>query len=206
MLGTVDIKVRPIKFAYLVDPNSTKQTREAIRLSSTLWGGSSFPIIPLYRGMPSTWREKPFKAPRAKNVILGYIEAFDPDILVQFSKDIPAFITKGGLKIIKPEDIWLNLDKESDLSPKFGLGIFELLNDIFEEHFKYKAKYPVKVVIPKLPRQFSLFWASLFGELPPEITSMLEEDYFEPLEIQVIDIQLEKLAKLWQMIFFFLEG
>ncbi len=36
MLGTVDIKLRPLRFAFLVEPGSAeeKQAREAIRLAS----------------------------------------------------------------------------------------------------------------------------------------------------------------------------
>jgi hypothetical protein len=33
MLGTANIKVRPIKLALMVDPNSALQVREAIRLA-----------------------------------------------------------------------------------------------------------------------------------------------------------------------------
>lgn len=203
MFGSVDIKVRPVKLAYLVDPNNVKHVREAIRLSSTLWGGVYFPIIPLYKRMPSTWKEKHFKAPLPKDVILGYIEAFDPDILVQFSKDVSAFIPETGLKIIKPEEIWQSLNEENHLIPKFGLGIFELLNDIFKEYFKYKAKYPIKIIIPKISHQFSLFWASLFGEIPSKIVSVIEKNYFEPLEIQTIDFQLNKLMEVMSRSVFF---
>jgi hypothetical protein len=32
--------------------------------------------------MPKTWREPPFKTPEAKKVMLGYLEAFDPDVFV----------------------------------------------------------------------------------------------------------------------------
>src|ERR1700674_3477235 len=103
MFGTIDVKTRPIRLAYLVDPNNTKQVREAIRLSSTLWGGSYFPIVPLYKIMPATWKDGPLKAPAAKNVILGYLEAFDPDILVQLSKEVPAYITKLAIEVVKPE-------------------------------------------------------------------------------------------------------
>jgi hypothetical protein len=39
MLGSVNIKVRPVRLAYLVHPNNAKQTREAILLNSTLLGG-----------------------------------------------------------------------------------------------------------------------------------------------------------------------
>src|SRR6266849_202706 len=173
MFGNVDIKVRPIKLAYLVDPNNEGQVREAIRLSSTLWGGVYFPIIPLHKRMPTTSREKPLKAPEAKKVILGYLDAFDPDILVQFSKNVPEFVTKTGLEIIQPTEIWSGLTQDRNLSPKIGKGIFEILNDVFEKHFRYKAKYPVKVVIPRIPAQSSLLWASLFGEIPPTVLDVV---------------------------------
>lgn len=195
MFGTIDIKVRPIKISYLVDPNNAKQVREAIRISSSLWGGLHFPIIPLYKRMPATWKDGPLKAPPAKNVVLGYIEAFDPDILVQLSKDVPSYITDLGLEIIRPEEIWKTID-ERQLSPRFGLGIFELFNDIFDEHFKYKAKYPIKVILPKIPNQLSLFWASLFGEIPSELNPILEKHYFKPLEVEVMDFQPNKLIEI----------
>jgi hypothetical protein len=196
MIGNVDIKVRPVKLAYLVDPNNKNQVREAIRLSSTLWGGVYFPILPLHRRMPKTWREVPFKAPEAKKVMLGYIEAFDPDILVQFSRTVPEFIAKTGLRIIQPTDVWAGLANDGNLSPKFGIGIFELLKDLFDEHFRYKAKYPVKVVIPKIPVQWALLWASLFGEIPPTLSDILEKRYAEPLEIHNTDFTPEKLTEM----------
>ena len=193
MVGNVDTRVRPLKLAYPVDPSNKEQVREAIRLSSTLWGGVYFPIIPLYKRMPKTWKD-PVKAPEAKKVILGYLDAFDPDILVQFSKSVPDFIAKLRLEVIKPTDVWDGLAKERNLSPKFGIGIFELLRDIFEEYFRYKPKYPVKVVLPKIPAQFSLFWASLFGEIPSTVLDAVEKQYGEPLEIEKIDFALGKLT------------
>ncbi|MCK9544702.1 MAG: hypothetical protein M0R03_22010, partial [Novosphingobium sp.] len=197
MFGSVDIKTRPLKIAFLVDPNNVKQTREAIRLSSSLWGGSYFPILPLYKRMPSTWKEKPFKTPSAKSVILGYIDAFDPDIFVQFSKDIPKFIIDTGIKIIKPEEIWDVLDEGNrNLSPKYGLGIFELLGDIFEQNFKFKMKYPIEIIFPKFSKQYSLFWVSLFGEMPEKVISQLKKHYFEPLEIKTPIFKIENIKKI----------
>lgn len=196
MVGNIGIKVRPIKLAYLVEPNNREQVREAIRLSSTLWGGAFFPIIPLHKRMPKTWSEKPLRAPEAKKVILGYLDAFDPDILVQFSKSVPEFVTKTGLEIIEPERIWEGLSQQQNLSPKFGVGIFEILNDVFQEHFRYKAKYPVKVVVPEIPAKLSLFWASVFGEILSNLVEVLEKEYFRPLEIQKVDFTPAKLQEM----------
>src|SRR5262249_54460234 len=126
MFGTIDVKVRPIRLALLVDPGNESQIREAIRLSSSLWGGVYFPIVPLYKRMPATWRDAPFKAPLATQVTLGYINAFDPDVFVQYAKEVAAYISEFGRKVIKPDEIWEPLDDRGDLAPKFGLGVFEL--------------------------------------------------------------------------------
>jgi len=196
MFGSVNIKTRPLRIAYLVDPNSIAQTREAIRISTTLWGGDYFPIIPLYNRMPATWRDKPIKTPSAKSVILGYIDAFDPDIFVQLSKGVPKFISDLGIEVIKSDEIWSTLDEPRNLSPKYGLGIFELLNDIFDKNFKFKMKYPIKIIFPKIPKDYSLFWASWFGELPEKVIPQLEKNYFKPLEIKTPVLKLENIKKL----------
>jgi len=196
MFGTIDIKSRPLRLAYLVDPNNAKQVREAIRLSSTLWGGDYFPIIPIHKRIPATWEERPLRTPSAKNIILGYIEAFDPDVLIQISKEVPQYIKNLGLEIIKPDEIWQDLDDDGNLSPKFGIGIFEILNEIFKKNFMFKMKYPIEIIFPIIPRQYTLFWTSLFGDIPNKILLQLEKHYFEPLEIKKSIFKIENLNDL----------
>src|SRR2546427_11694893 len=122
MFGSIDVKTRPIRIAHLVDSNNAEQVRAAIRLSSTLWGGIYFPIIQLHKRMPATWRDGPLKAPAAESVIQGYLEAFDPDVLLQFAGTLPSYIANRGLRIVKPAEVWTPLG-ERGLSPKFGIGI-----------------------------------------------------------------------------------
>lgn len=199
MLGSVDIKVRPLKLAYLVDPGSSTQVREAIRLSSTLWGGSYCPIIPLHKRMPKTWRDSPLKAPSAKDVVLGYINSFDPDILVQLSKEVPTYVTETKLRIIKPSEIWTQEDIWDDpMRAHFGVGVFDLFDDIFKSHFKYLSKYPINIIIPKIPAKNSLLWASMFGEYPKNIIKTLKKNYFNALEIKEIDLNLSKVGEMFQ--------
>jgi len=195
MLGSVDTKVRPLRFACLVDPGKNEQVRQAIRLSSTLWGGAYFPIIPLHKRMPASWKD-PLKAPPAQKVVLGYLEAFDPDVLVQFSANVPPYIEQTGRQIVKPRDIWQTLDDGVGFSPQIGIGIFELLGGVFDEFFKYKAKYPPRIVVPRIPSHLALFWASLFGEIPPKIADILRRDHAEPLEIEELDFETGRLAEV----------
>jgi len=185
-LGHVDIQVRPIKAAFLVDPNNSKQICDAIQLSSTLWGGFHFPIIPVHKQMPKSWKEGPFKAPKSKEVILGYIDAFDPDILIQFCKVLPEYLKGLGLEIIAPNEVWKSLEGGRNISPKYGIGLFEIYKDIFEKYFKYKNKYPVKIIIPKFKKQTNLFWRSWFGEIPNHLIQIIQKYYKEPIEIEEI--------------------
>jgi hypothetical protein len=184
MLGTANIKVRPLRFALLVDPKSTVQVRHAIRLACSLWGGAFFPIISLYKRMPDSWRDAPLRAPSSKEVILGYLDAFDPDVLVQFASSVPAYITARGLPIIKPQDLWKTHSTDSYAEPSRGIGVFDVLNDVYQELFRYKSKYPTKVVIPKIPARHALFWTSVFGEFPEHISRVVEANYQESLEIE----------------------
>jgi hypothetical protein len=70
-----------------------------------------------------------------------------------------------------------------------------MLDDIYEKHFKFKAKYPIKILFPKLPRNLTLFWASLFGEIHQKVIPFLKKYYFEPLEIQTPNFKVEDLKK-----------
>jgi len=145
MIGNIDTKVRPLRLGYLVDPGSAAQIHQAIRLSSSLWGGIYFPIIPLYGRMPANWVEKPFKAPPPQSVIRGYLEAFDPDILIQLSKEVPDFVSSGGLTVIQGRDIWEVLSDSRSRSPRFGIGIFERCKTL---GFTSKARATSAIVEP----------------------------------------------------------
>ena len=50
--GSVTIKVRPLRIAFIVDPSDREGLQEAIKINSTLWGGTYNPIIPAFRRTP----------------------------------------------------------------------------------------------------------------------------------------------------------
>jgi hypothetical protein len=194
--GSVVIKVRPLRLAFLVEPNNATQTRQAIQLASTLWGGAYCPIIQLFNRMPRSWRDKPLPPPSAKSVVLGNLQAFDPDVLVQIAPSVPTYVKELGLPIVGRDKFWRSSDGEMVAAPEFGIGAFEILYDLFERYFRFKARYPVKVIIPTLPREHGLFWASLFGEVPPEILEVLKDRYFEHLDITGRDFKSSDLPEL----------
>lgn len=196
MLGSADIKVRPLKLALMVDPNSALQVREAIRLASTQWGGKFFPIIPVHKRMPTSWRDGVLRAPPAHDVVKGYLDGFDPDILVQFGRELPNYVLGSKLKVLKPADFWSGGRDQDANEPAYGIGVLDVLQDIFREHFKFKAKYPLKAIIPVIPRGLGLFWASVFGEYPTHIAEAIDKQFADALDISKPEVRADKFREL----------
>jgi hypothetical protein len=105
--------------------------------------------------------------------------------------------TPGG-EVIGADDIWRDIETSRRLAPRFGIGIFEILRDVFERHFKFKPKYPVRVVVPRLPTQHSLFWASVFGEFPEDITARVAKSYSDPLDMETPEFTVDALSDLFK--------
>ncbi len=81
-VGTIDIKLRPIKIAFLVSPLDRASLLKAIQINSCLWGGVFNPIIPVYKRTPKIWGDGISRNTSAKDIIDGYISGFDPDYVV----------------------------------------------------------------------------------------------------------------------------
>ena len=196
MLGSADIKVRPLKLTLMVDPNSASQVREAIRLACTQWGGMFFPIIPVHKRMPASWRDGPLKAPPAQSVVKGYLDGFDPDILVQFGQELPKYVLDLKLKVLKPDDFWSGGRDKDTNEPVYGIGVLDVLLDIYREHFKFKAKYPLKAIVPVIPKALGLFWASVFGEYPVHIAEAIDKEFGDALDLSKPEVRADKFREL----------
>ena len=80
--GTVKVKLRPIKLAFLVNPNDKESLLKAIEINTFLWGGIYNPIIPMYNPTATKWKNRLFKDPHDKAAVSGYLDNFDPDYVV----------------------------------------------------------------------------------------------------------------------------
>ena len=99
---------------------------------------------------------------------LGYLRAFDPDFIVGDPSVLPQYVNDFGRPIVEQGEIWADFYKDQrDVLPSYGVGIFELLNDIYTDLFEVKRRFPFKVVLPNLPKKHEVFWAAALGQLPP---------------------------------------
>jgi hypothetical protein len=171
MIGTIYIRSRPVRLGFLVNPRDAGEVKKAIQISSTLWGGPYNPFIPIFnRRTPKSWKDLP-RTLAPETIVGGYISAYDPDVLIQCSKQIPDYIKKFGLQIVQSDEILNEFLKDSDNHlPKFGVSVLEVLSFIYDEHFRYSDRYRPRIVFPRIPARYALLWSALFGELPLSLT------------------------------------
>ena len=194
-LGSIRIRVRPIRVAFLVNPADRVGLYNAIELSTLLWGGSFNPIIPVYNRTPAKWDAHRIRyLPSPNDVIEGYLNGFDPDIVVPVGTCFGRTFQVGNRDIVSADE--LIGDFKESASPNYGVGIIDLLNDLIEKEFKYKRYDDFRIVFPKLPRAYSLFLASVFGVLPETCQRIIDKNYTGIPGITETRLSLQEYVKL----------
>jgi hypothetical protein len=204
MTGTVNIKLRPIKIAFLVDPRNKKAVLEAITINSFLWGGTFNPIIPVLKKIPPLWTRNDrlinFRS-NAKTIALGYIDTFDPDYYVAIHDCDIEHLGLDRARIISKDDI---LKKAStDGTPSYGIGLFEILNYFLENELKFVRKRPLNIYFTELENKYELFLASVFGKVPADIDHVLNDNYREHLDAKHRKVTVNNYGELLKPSVFF---
>jgi hypothetical protein len=186
-IGQVEIKLRPIKLAFLVDPTETDAVLHAIEINTLLWGGMFNPIIPVFRRRPKNW--VPFLPSRttAAEIVSGYVNAYNPDFMVPLGKCANNAAVIPLRELISVDDIISPIKDEG--VPGYGIGIFELLNYIYDQDFKFIQKNPIQMAIAISSNKHHLFTASVFGAIPSYIDAAVKDHYKELFSIEWLDIK-----------------
>ena len=181
--GTVKVKLRPIKLAFLVNPNDKESLLKAIEINTFLWGGMYNPIIPTYKQISSKWKDNPFENPSAKSVVSGYLDNFDPDYVVPMGECTNYDLDIGHRK--KIDDVSEILEPvEENRSPNYGIGLFEVLYHLFQEELRFQPTDTQDICIPHFDTHFPLFFPSVFGVLPENIDMIFWKNFARPLEVK----------------------
>lgn len=199
MTGSVNIKLRPIKIAFLVDPRNKKAVLEAIKINSFLWGGTYNPIIPVLKKVPAVWKKNDkfinFRS-NAKAITLGYIDAFDPDYFVVVGGCDVKHLNLSGERIISVNDILTNVD--SDGTPSYGVGLFEILNHFIDKELKFVRKHPLNIYFTDFEKKNELFLASIFGKLQGNIDKVIRKNYRNHLDAKDKKVNINNYAELFK--------
>lgn len=192
--GTVNVRLRPIKLAFLVHPNDKESLLKAIEINTFLWGGTFNPIIPTYRRIPKNWEYGPFKNPDAQSVLSGYLDNFDPDYVVPMGacSDYPFDV--GHREKINASEILASVDEDG--TPTYGIGLFEVLNYFIEQEFKFQRRDPLEFCVPSFVPCLRPFLASVFGKLPENIDEIFWNNFATPLDANKMDCSEANYAQL----------
>ena len=163
---TVNRRLRPIRLAFLVEPQDKQTLRKILQINTCLWGGRYNAILPVYKRTPKSWGDKYIRPPSAKQVLSGYIDAFEPDYLVIPNTEYKTRPQFPEGRVVTLKDV---LDPVADNPIGFGIDVVELFSSLYEKEFQFLRRHPIEVnLIKTKDRSMSLFKAACFGEFPKE--------------------------------------
>lgn len=193
--GDITVTLRPIKFAFLVNPLESHELDRVIRTSLFLWGGLHNPIIPIYRRLPRYWSDLPSRRLPAPEVYKGYLRTFDPDAVVICGDVDKSIIPANVPHVITLDELAGDLTKED--AAALGIGLFEVLGAFAREEFRYVRKDGMKLLMPSFAGTGSRLFRSVFGEIPMEAK---RETYKELLKLVDTDQPCIDISNFLQVI------
>jgi hypothetical protein len=173
--GTIGIKLRPIKLAFLVSPTDEAALLEAIEINTFLWGGMFNPIIPTFERIPRVWEERPSKNLKSKEILAGYLDAYDPDYVVPLGKYSGHTFDIGNRRIISSSEILTGV--EEDGTPKYGIGLFDILQYFIDKELKFLRRQPLDICLSDFAKPYHLFMASILGSLSQNIDRIFKDNF-----------------------------
>ncbi len=196
--GYINLTLRPIKLALLVNPYNKEDILKAIQINTMLWGGTYNPIIPIFKKKPKVWSDR--KKHTAKEIVKGYLDFYDPDFIIpigEFSIDNFNF---GNRKIVQLKEIESTLTHQI---PNYGISLFEILQDIIEKEYKFVRREPLKIMLPNCFGRYRLFNSCVFGVLSDECMRIFKKRFSPILKPEAPTCTLSNYIELLNKNFIF---
>jgi hypothetical protein len=196
----ISLRLRPIRFGFLVDPNDQKSLLEIFQINTCLWGGQYNPIIPYYKRLPKKWWNRihhpKTNSTNARSIVDQYIAFFEPDFLV-----IPKGMTDENFDFDPRRIITLQnmLSKSNEQNMEgYGLQTDLIYEHLFKNKFQFVYKNKPSIIYAKgKTNSDDLLLASLLGSFPKQADSKhfqsAYESVFSPEIIQMDSQLLEKI-------------
>lgn len=197
----VDIKLRPIRFAFLVKPNDKTNILKIFQINTSLWGGKFNPIIPFFKQVPKWWSKHDHLKYNAQQVINDYLDFFEPDFIVEAEKGLADDIDFDKDRIL----LLNNLLFEDEYSGhKYGLNVNDLYIHLYEKKYQFERRHKVDIVnVTSKEKSINNFTSCIFGSFPEdEDFSYLEKNYIDIFEPKNIDLDANSLSELYSSQYF----
>ena len=192
----IDIRLRPIRFGFLVRPNDKEKILEIFRINTCLWGGIFNPIIPFFESVPSWLESEGFRFENPKQIISDYLDFFEPDFLVEAEEGLAEGFGFDPKRVLQLRHILEHPGGRS--ADQYGLSVYGLYKDLYEKEFQFEQRHKYNVVrVGPVDTEFSSFVAANFGSFPIEKDRRYFEQYyqgiFDPKDIMLNAAALSRL-------------
>ena len=195
---SVKVRLRPIRFAFVVSPEDRANLRRIIYANTCLWGGMYNPIVPYFKRVPAWWDRHDLRFENAKQIVNGYLDFFEPDLIVEATKGIATGFGIDPKRIISLSDLLPRSDRRDDKG--LGQTVFDLYRKLYKEEFQFVRRHKHNIVsVRVLDHAFDNFSACLFGGFPRQSClryfSTGFSEAFDPKEIILNPDSFKKLHK-----------
>ena len=155
---SVNLRLRPIRFAYLVRPDDQKHALDAFHINACLWGGKCNPIIPFFRQLPKWWDKKGHRFENPKQILTGYIDFFEPDFIVQAEKRMTDSLGFDPKRVLRFLDI---LERDRDRNRDgFGQSVNDVYSYLYSKEFQFTMRHkPTIMDVRAEDESFNAFMA-----------------------------------------------
>jgi hypothetical protein len=165
------LRLRPTRIGFLVRPNDLATIRQVMQVCTCLWGGFYNPIIPVCDVLPDVWLEPQTPALSGRDLALGYIRFFEPDVFVEgqagLANELGLTLDESGFhepRVIALEKFF----EEHDVGrPQvFGTKIIDVYRDLFEREFRFVPRHEHRVALIDTTTSDAAFVEAAFGGFP----------------------------------------
>jgi hypothetical protein len=165
-MESAQVRIRPFRLAFLVEPRDKKALQRVFEMNSSLWGGVFNYIIPLFKTVPARYKQEYQQPISAKTMINGFIEAFQPDYVVE-TRD--GQIREYGVNFPEKRSTCFAelLARDEQHRCQIGVDLRSICHDMYVEQFQLVQRHGPEVVIPICKdSRYALLFSAMFGAFP----------------------------------------
>lgn len=193
---SAQVRLRPVRFAFLVRPSDSKRLLEILRINTCLWGGKFNPIIPFFRQVPTWWDRHGHCFDTARQIINGYLDNYEPDFLVEAEHGLANGLGFNSERVLQLSEVLMcagDRDRKGN-----GLSTLDLYKELYRKEFQFERRHKHNIAnVTSEDPAFGAFCACAFGGFPNQKTltyfRRAFEDAFGPSEVSLNGVALAKI-------------
>lgn len=194
----VHVRLRPVRFAFLVRPDDGDSALEIFRINTCLWGGKFNPIIPFFKRVPTWWDRHQVRFDSAKQIVNGYLDRFEPDFLVEAEEGLADGLGFSTSRVLQLTEV---LARAGDRAQKgYGLNTFDLYKHLYQTEFQFVRRHKHNIThFTSEDPAFDAFCACAFGAFPHQRNlGYIGRAFMDAFDPKVISLTGESIAKAYR--------